>query len=608
MLNIVLRVYRLLEPEERRKVIVAQVLAVLMSIFELLNIFALAYFIGILAQPDLAASGLEYLNGYFDELSLRAFYGYFAGSVLLMLIISTVLSVLTIWNMAFLAHTIGGGIANRLFQKFINMNWAFHLENPSSNLMNIVAIESIRVTDNFIYPLLQLNARLMSLALICLGLFIYDPIVAVSGFVLMSGAYLLLYKAVRAKLQENSVTVSEVAADRISSMQDAFGALKDVKLSEKEGYFLSDFFRASKKYAYAVGLNSTIAIVPRYVMEFFVFGTILSCIVVQVVFFEKGIDSIIPVLALYGLAGLKMLPALQLAYASFTQIRGNMASFEAVEASLVFQEGFELSKEELPISNGIGDLRHQIRSIEVEALSYNYPGSNKKVLNNISLKIEAGQAIGIVGPSGSGKSTLIDLLLGLTVPVKGAISIKTDSQILRPHHSSWRHKIGFVPQSIYLRNGTVRDNICFGERESEYDQERLDDAVHMSHLTDVICKLKDGLDSRVGEHGNTLSGGQKQRLGIARALYCAPEVLLFDEATSALDGITERIVSEAIEELGGDKTIIMVAHRLQTVKNCDVIYYMDNGRIVDKGTYHELLERNNSFRAMAGEPVVSKPV
>ena len=238
------------------------------------------------------------------------------------------------------------------------------------------------------------------------------------------------------------------------------------------------------------------------------------------------------------------------------------------------------------------------KNISLEKITFNYPGIEEPTLKQLNMSIPVNSVTGIVGPSGSGKSTLIDILLGLIKPQKG--QLKVDGNIINDENRrSWQNTFGFVAQNIFLSEGTIAENIAFGIPEDKINFKQVEKALNLAHLSEFVKSLKDGFHSKVGERGVQLSGGQRQRIGIARALYHEAEVLVLDEATSSLDGITEKMIMEAINNFSGKKTIILIAHRLKTVQKCDQIFFIEEGRVVDKGTYKELIKTNEQFKKMA---------
>jgi HlyD family secretion protein len=305
------------------------------------------------------------------------------------------------------------------------------------------------------------------------------------------------------------------------------------------------------------------------------------------------LGNILPILSMYALAGFKLLPAFQQIYASLATVKGNIASFDILEEDLVASQ--HITQAQPADKAGKLSLRE---GITLDNTHFCYPGTEEKALSGLTLEVPVNHVIGLVGATGSGKSTAIDVLLGLITPQCGALKIDgkpLSGQALR----AWQNNVGFVPQSIFLSDASIRENIAFGLPPEEIDDERIKRAAKMALLDEFLERLPNGLETGVGERGIQLSGGQRQRIGIARALYDDADVLVFDEATSSLDGITEKLVMDAIHNFAGKKTIIMIAHRLATVKQCDNIYLLAGGKIIDQGSHDELAARNEMFRRMA---------
>jgi len=308
---------------------------------------------------------------------------------------------------------------------------------------------------------------------------------------------------------------------------------------------------------------------------------------------EGNLGAILPVLSVYALAGMKMLPAFQQAYAGLSQIRGNLAAFDTVRD--------DLRASSLESARAVAQSNERLvpqQEVRLSNVLFRYPGKEEPALNNIDMRIPANGVIGLVGASGSGKSTAIDLLLGLIEPQEGSLFIDGEP-LTNEKRRAWQNTVGFVPQSIFLADSSIRENIAFGLPFDAIDEESVRRAAKMAHLDELLAELPRGLDTEVGERGVQLSGGQKQRIGIARALYNDADVLVLDEATSALDGITEKLIMDAIHDFSGKKTIIMIAHRLATVRQCETIYLLEKGELTDHGSYNDLALRSPIFRRMA---------
>jgi HlyD family secretion protein len=309
-----------------------------------------------------------------------------------------------------------------------------------------------------------------------------------------------------------------------------------------------------------------------------------------------NLGIILPILSVYAIGTIKLLPAFQQIYSSFGIMRANIAAFESIQQDL--KDSLQSQEEKLTHLKVEQSRLFPKLNISLENISFTYPNKKEKTLDKVNIHIQANTVIGIVGPSGSGKSTLIDILLSLIVPDEG--QLKIDEKLVSNHNRrSWQNTIGFVAQNIFLSEGSISENVAFGLPQDEIDIGQVTKVIELAHLAEFTESLKDGIHTKVGERGIQLSGGQRQRIGIARALYHKAEVLVFDEATSSLDGITEKMIMEAIHDFSGKKTIILIAHRLKTVQKCDQIFFINNGRVDDHGTYDELIEKNELFKKMA---------
>ena len=596
MLKIVRQLFSLLSPEQVRQFYILQVLVVVMAFTELLGIASIAPFmtlvgdISILEKSNVFAE-LYQLSGITDPIDFVFYTGLL---VLVALSVSTLVSMFTIWKLSLYAARVGTEIADRLYAYYMQEDWQFHASGSSAQLTKQVSTEAIRVTNGIVQPLMQMNAKVVLATLISVSILIYNPIIAITGLFIFALAYFLLYKLVRKKLVSNGQVISQVSTERFRLMNEGFGGIKDVLLLNRSQDFVKRFEESGKVFARALGLNSGISQVPRYFMELIAFGTMIGLVLLLIKLHEGNLGTVLPILAVYALAAFKLLPALQQIYSSIAQIKGNLAAFEAVKGDLersVSSHKF-ITKEALPIRT---ELKQQITLSDIK---FNYPGKSRPAVNGVTMTIPVNSVVGLVGSSGSGKSTLIDLLLGLLMPQSGHIYVD-DTCITSENKRAWQDTLGFVPQSIFLSEGTIAENIAFGLPVADIDLKQVNKALKLASLTELVAQLPDGVNTKVGERGVQLSGGQRQRIGIARALYHEADVLVFDEATSALDGITEKVIMDAIHDFSGQKTIIMIAHRLKTVQKCDIIYLMDQGKIVDQGTYQELVETNPQFKEMA---------
>ena len=597
MLKVIRQLFALLTPQQVKQFYILQLLVIFMAFFELLGIASIAPFMALVGDIDLVEensvlASLYHFSGLTDPLD----FVFYAGlAVLVMLTLSTIVSMFTIWKLSMYAARVGAELADRLYKHYMSQDWLFHASTSSSHLTKQISSETIRVTNHVVRQLLQMNAKLVLSAFIAVAIFVYDPLIALSGLLLFAGAYLFLYKIVRKRLQNNGRVMSKVLTERFLLMNEGFGGVKDVLLLNRGADFVERFQKSGKTFAYAHGTNNAIAQVPRYFMELVAFGTMIGLVLLLIKMHEGELGTVLPILAVYALAAFKLLPALQQVYGSLVEIKGNIASFEAIKEDLVLSQ--KQQQFAVPSEAEFASLQPK-HTISLNDITFTYPGKSEPAVAGLNMIIPAYSTVGLVGSSGSGKSTTIDLFLGLLSPQQGQLCID-GTCITAENKRAWQNTLGFVPQSIFLSGGTIAENVAFGLPSAEIDRDKVRKALKLAHLTELVERLPEGLDTKGGERGIQLSGGQRQRIGIARALYNEASVLVFDEATSALDGITEKIIMEAIHDFSGEKTIVMIAHRLKTVEKCDIIYLMEDGKIVDQGTYQELLESSTKFRKMA---------
>ena len=460
-------------------------------------------------------------------------------------------------------------------------------------LQKKIAIESMRVTTGILLPLMHVNAKTILALLMISSIFIYDPMVAIIIFSIFALAYSVLFTVVRMRLQKNGRIISTVNEQRFRLMNEGFGGIKDVLLLGRDSDFIERFNKTGISLAKSLGTNDALGTVPRYIMELVAFGSMIAVVLYLIANYEGNLGVILPILSVYALAGVKLLPAFQSVYTSIAKIRAHSPAFESIQDDLTHSKSTKLST-----SNSEDVFLIPQKKISLENVTFKYPNKEENALNNLNISIPVNSIVGIVGPSGSGKSTLVDILLGLIKPQQG--QLKIDENIIdNKNCRSWQNTIGFVAQNIFLSEGTISENVAFGIPKDQINQNQVLRALKLAHLDELVKSFEDGIHTRVGERGIQLSGGQRQRIGIARALYYKAEVLVFDEATSSLDGITEKMIMEAIHNFSGQKTIIMIAHRLKTVQKCDQIFFVDKGSVIDKGTYQELIKTNEQFKNMA---------
>ncbi len=595
MFKLIKQLFNLLTPSQRKRFFALQFLVVFMALIELVSIASILPFMALVGDMTLIKQD-TYIGHFYQASGMSSeteFIFLLGVGALVILFISAIISMFTIWKLSMLANKIGTEIADRLYAYYLKQNWLFHAGESSAKLTKNISTETSRTTQGILVPLMQINARLVVVLFISFSIFIYDPKVALIGLVIFLIAYFFLYKIVRIRLERNSKAISDMNEHRFRLKNEGFGGIKDILLLGRDADLIKQFNHTGQMLAYSLGMNSVLAHAPRYFMELVAFGSMILLVLYLIASHDGNLGMILPVLSVYTLAAFKILPSFQHIYANVAIIKGNTSAFESIKKDL--RRSF---KKELVTEEHKKDYLPLKKQIELENISFTYPDKKQATLNQLSMSIQANSLVGVVGSSGAGKSTLIDILLGLIVPQNG--NLKVDSEIISSkNRRTWQNTIGFVAQSIFLSDGTIAENVAFGINKSKIEYDKVNEAIKLAHLFEFTESLNKGIHTLVGERGVQLSGGQRQRIGIARALYHQAELLVFDEATSSLDGITEKMIMDSINNLSGQKTIVIIAHRLKTIEKCDQIFFIDEGKIIDQGTYEKLIESNERFKSMA---------
>lgn len=599
MLGELLKLFLLLTTQQRIRLVRLQFLVLLMAIAEVAGVVSIGPFMALVGDID-QLQGQGFLADLYRRSGLdepRYFLAAIGMFVLFMLGIATSISIWTTWRFAMYGNQIGAELSSRLFEHYMHKSWLYHANSSSSELTNRIMQECGRVTQNIVIPFLKLNAKLFLAVAMAMTIIWLDPVVALIGITVFFLAYLLLYRTVRKKLIVNGVAISEAQRSRFKILNNSFGGVVDVLLLGRQRVFVDRFRVSSNTLATALGVNSVLAQVPGYVMELVAFGSVILLTIYLLVVHDGSLGAMLPILSIYALAGFKMLPSFQQVYSGLTQIRSNLVAFHSISEELVATSVSTQKTGDTLKCRRDGKMSPNIK-VQMSEVGLTYPGRSLPALTDVSIEIPARGTVGLVGASGSGKSTAIHILLGLLQPDTGRVTVDGIS-ISRENLDLWQNTIGFVPQQVFLSEVSIRENVAFGIEPNNIDDELVERALELANLRKTVAALPDGIKTHVGERGVQLSGGQQQRIGIARALYHDPDVLVFDEATSSLDGLSEQAIMEAIHGFSGNKTIVMIAHRLSTVRQCEVIYFFENGRVQDSGTFSDLVARNSAFREMA---------
>jgi ATP-binding cassette, subfamily B, bacterial PglK len=592
--NLVLDIWSVLTPRQRRWVVGAQVLSIVMAFSTVAGIASIAPFFAVLGNPLLIHQNgfLRWLYqlGFASPRSFTVTLGVaFLGLVLLANLINVVGSVLLIR----IALWIGTDLQSILFAEYLHRPYLFHARTHSAVIFNNVIHETNRSTHHLLQNAFALITNVITALFIVASVMVLNPAVAAAMITALAGGYVLIYLAVRNRLLRAGEIESRYFTEQTKIVNESLGAIKEILARRTQPFFQDSFERSGRAFARAAAHTQLIAQSPRYVMECVaVVGLVGAALLAGGG--EAAISPWLGQLTFLGFAAYRLLPTLQLAFMCIVKIRADRAGFGAIAEDLRLarsrkEHSVEANRlwSELP--------RSEIRLREV---SFRYEPDRPPAVSGATLRVPAGSAVGFVGKNGSGKTTLVDLIAGLLVPEDG--SIEVDGIVLdEGNRAAWQSRIAYVPQSVYVLDTSIAENIALSVPLGDIDRERLIAAAKYAQLDEFVASLPGGYAHKVGERGARLSGGQRQRIGIARALYTDSSVLIFDEATNALDGLTEQELVSTIARLRGRYTIILIAHRLSTVRNCDLIYECDRGRVTGCGTYDGLLKYSESFRGLA---------
>lgn len=574
MIEILKKINFLVTKGERKRVIVLIFLLFLGMILEVFGLGILIPILSLLLDPENIDNefGLIFIKNFLPEVSNKIFVLIFLTTILVTYLVKSLFLIyLNHKQNRFLAD-LTAEISNKLFEKYLRQSYNFHLNKNSSDL-----IKNIQIETNF------LNLYLLYLITICiesgfvlavLATLIYiEPFGAISIGVFYGFLSVLFLQFTKRKLKEWGETREKLDNSLSKISLEGLGGIKEILILGKSSFFIDQFSKKSFSKARNNSNQATVSQIPRFYLELISVAALVSFIFIQVI---QGKDTVnlFTILGVFVAATFRMIPSLNRIIGAFQSIK-----FYKPSVDIIFNEINNLEYFHYDIDN---ETKFEFeKDIKIKNLSFNFDGS-PNILKEVNLEIKKGQTIGIVGESGSGKSTLIDLIIGLHHPISGEIII--DGVPGRQLGELWRRKIGYVSQTIYLTDSTIKNNIAFGISNDKIDDDRVKDVLNKVKLETFIKSLNKGFNTRVGERGIQISGGQKQRIGIARALYNDPEILILDEATSALDTETEKGIINSISELKGDMTIIMIAHRLTTLSDCDIIYKIQNGNILKSKT------------------------
>lgn len=582
----------LLTPQEHKRAIMLLFMVLIMAFLDMLGLISILPFMAVLSNPEIVETNatlkavFQFTNIYGIK-SNQQFLFLLGILVFLMLVVSLFFKALTIYVQVRFTTMCQYSISSRMIKGYLNESYSWFLSRHSADLGKTILSEVAMVVTNGLNPMINLVVRsIVAITILTLLIIVDLKLALIVGFTL-GLAYGLIYKFIRNFLKHISQERFKANQWRYTAVSEAFGAIKEIKVGGLEQTYTDRFSSPAKTFATHTASFQVLNQLPRFALEAIAFGGMLL-ILLYLMALSGDFVNAVPVVALYTFAGYRLMPALQGIYGSISQLRFVAPALDALNEDLKNLKTSKFDK-----SKNILSLK---KNILLNYINYNYPNSSRTALKNLHLTIPAHSTVGIVGATGSGKTTTVDIILGLLKAQKGSLEI--DGKIINDNNRrAWQRSIGYVPQQIYLADDSVAANIAFGIDVKYINQKAVERAAKIANLHDfVVNELPHKYKTTVGERGIRLSGGQRQRIGIARALYHNPQVLILDEATSALDNLTEQVVMESVHKMGSGITIILIAHRLSTVKKCDTIFLLEKGELKGQGTFENLIKMSDSFR------------
>ena len=566
-LNLTKKIIKLFDNRDKPQLIFVFLLIFSASIIEMLGVASIMPFIGLLTDPE-AFSNTKYFS-YIQSI--------FSGSkmdiivitgllVITLFVLSNLINAFTFWQIVKFSAVQNHRISSLLMSKYLDQDYSYFIKSDVSNISRNILDESCVLSEGIVLPYLQVIAKSLIVVTISILLLLVDYKLFIASILFLLLIYFIIYKNIKALLQRNGAERLKENDKRFKNTHDAFNSIKDVKFYNIEKHYVNLFSNAANKYSFLTAKSILFSHLPKYMIEIVAFGGIFS-LVLYLIAVDNSLIGNLPILSVFVLAAYRLLPSMQQIFANLTTIKFNMPVLELLE-NIIHLPGNEKNIKNNSLSFD--------KNIKFDDVTFGYE-KNKPIIKNISFTINKGDFIGVVGSTGAGKTTIVDLLLGLYVPTQGAIYI--DDKRIDNLDFNLKSLIGYVSQNISLVNDTIVKNIAFGINDNEIDYKLIKEVIGKSQLTDLVNKLDDGIMSSIGDKGVKLSGGQRQRIGIARALYFNPKVLVLDEATNELDVHTEEMIFNNIREKNPDMTILMITHRLTSLKLCNEVLLLNKSKI-----------------------------
>jgi ATP-binding cassette, subfamily B, bacterial PglK len=596
--KLIRQLWYILTPHERREGALLLCAMVLGAFFDTVSIGVVLPFIAVLKEPELLSKAGRFrpLLSNLNVSEPRELFFILGPALIALFAIKTgYLILLYRWLFGY-ARKKQVNLARQLLAGYLSAPYTFHIQRNSADLIRVTTRSVEDFTNIFMVNLLIVLGELLVLGALTGLLMIVEPLATLGALVVLGVPTALLYRSTQRHLGASGRIAEESFASMIQWTEQAISGVKESLITGRRSFFIDQHSYHVQRFADSMRSLTFHTTVPRFVIDTL---AVTAMVAVAAILLARGQDlqSTLLLLGMFALAAVRLIPSTSRLSSALAQLRYRYASTEVIYHELLGLQ--QHRSDRLPDSAGkdVPPIPFR-RALVIEHLSYSYPAMRQPAVDRVSLEIPKGHWVAFIGPTGAGKTTLADLILGLLVPNSGRILV--DGRNLHDNVAGWQRNIGYVPQTVYLIDDSVRRNVAFGVPEEEIDDERVWQALRAAQVEDLIRSLPDELNAIIGERGGRLSGGERQRLGIARALYRDPEVLVIDEATANLDPGTEAAIVEVVSGLREKKTIIVIAHRLAFVRNCDCIYMLAQGRLRNSGGYSDLLSREPAFLEFCG--------
>jgi len=579
MFSVIKKFDKLLNSKQKSRVFMLGTVTLIGAFLEVIGVSLMLPLITAIMQPKIIYTNkyIAYICKILDLHSHRTFVIACIIAVILVFIFKDIFLIVQYYIQARFVFNNQFATQQKMLRGFLNRPYEFFLNVESGEILRVIQSD-VPVTYSLLMTVLSMFTEIIVSVSISITIFIIDPVMTIFVIIMMALAILIISKLVKPILKKKGEEKHLQGSLTYKWLIQSITGIKEIKVGAKEEFFEDNFTLSGKKYISAEKWNTVFSNIPRLMIEMVSVCSTLAFIAFMI-FKGKNIETLVPTLGAFAMASMKLMPSANRIIGTINQIVFQEPSLNKLLLDIELFEEDEIKYAKYRKKN-ISRVERKLSfndKIELKNITYRYRESDKLILDNADMIIPIGKSIGIVGVSGAGKTTAVDILLGVLLAQKG--EILTDGINVIENYSEWLSHIGYIPQSIFMLDDDIKSNVAFGVAKEEQNEEMIWKALREAQLEEFVKELKDGINTKIGERGLRLSGGQKQRIGIARALYLDPEVLIFDEATSALDNETEAAIMSSVNNLHGKKTLIIIAHRLQTIESCDIVYRVENGKI-----------------------------